>query len=235
MAKQTNSSSSATGSPGKFSIDSLLCEQSVSAAAADNVQPTSPTRSNCSSISHTFSCASQPSNEEVEQPNDAVWGSRPLNLMVTSEQQHHRSHQQGNEEAAAAQSMKKTEQEVKNFKQFFLPDNSMIASAVAQQLMVNTRHKFEVASSSTSVHQQQHHLHTSSLSSISIASHLAAARKKRTRAAFSHVQVFELEKRFARQRYLSAAERSELARILKLSETQVKIWFQNRRCAQTEI
>ncbi|KAL3320990.1 NK3 homeobox 2 [Cichlidogyrus casuarinus] len=54
-------------------------------------------------------------------------------------------------------------------------------------------------------------------------------RKKRTRAAFSHAQVFELEKRFNHQRYLSGPERTELARSLKLSETQVKIWFQNRR------
>ncbi|TNN16111.1 Homeobox protein [Schistosoma japonicum] len=54
-------------------------------------------------------------------------------------------------------------------------------------------------------------------------------RRKRTRAAFSHAQVYELEKRFNYQRYLSATERAELARSLRLSETQVKIWFQNRR------
>ncbi|XP_075144737.1 NK3 homeobox bagpipe [Haematobia irritans] len=55
------------------------------------------------------------------------------------------------------------------------------------------------------------------------------ARKKRSRAAFSHAQVFELERRFAQQRYLSGPERSELAKTLRLTETQVKIWFQNRR------
>lgn len=54
-------------------------------------------------------------------------------------------------------------------------------------------------------------------------------RKKRSRAAFSHAQVFELERRFAQQRYLSGPERSELAKTLRLTETQVKIWFQNRR------
>lgn len=54
-------------------------------------------------------------------------------------------------------------------------------------------------------------------------------RKKRSRAAFSHSQVFELERRFAQQRYLSGPERSELAKSLHLTETQVKIWFQNRR------
>ncbi|CAG2107271.1 unnamed protein product [Medioppia subpectinata] len=54
-------------------------------------------------------------------------------------------------------------------------------------------------------------------------------RKKRSRAAFSHSQVYELERRFSHQRYLSGPERADLAQALKLTETQVKIWFQNRR------
>lgn len=54
-------------------------------------------------------------------------------------------------------------------------------------------------------------------------------RKKRSRAAFTHSQVYELERRFNHQRYLSGPERADLAHNLKLTETQVKIWFQNRR------
>ncbi|XP_055023539.2 homeobox protein Nkx-3.1 [Misgurnus anguillicaudatus] len=54
-------------------------------------------------------------------------------------------------------------------------------------------------------------------------------KKKRSRAAFTHLQVLELEKKFSRQRYLSAPERAHLASALRLTETQVKIWFQNRR------
>jgi hypothetical protein len=42
-------------------------------------------------------------------------------------------------------------------------------------------------------------------------------------------QVHELERRFKQQRYLSAPEREHLANALKLTSTQVKIWFQNRR------
>lgn len=52
------------------------------------------------------------------------------------------------------------------------------------------------------------------------------SRKKRSRAAFSHAQVFELERRFSVQRYLSGPERTELAKSLRLTETQIKIWFQ---------
>ncbi|XDV48427.1 hypothetical protein PO909_017838 [Leuciscus waleckii] len=56
-----------------------------------------------------------------------------------------------------------------------------------------------------------------------------SVKKKRSRAAFTHLQVLELEKKFSRQRYLSAPERAHLASALHLTETQVKIWFQNRR------
>lgn len=56
-----------------------------------------------------------------------------------------------------------------------------------------------------------------------------SGRKKRSRAAFTHAQVFELERRFSQQRYLSGPERADLAHALKLTETQVKIWYQNRR------
>lgn len=42
-------------------------------------------------------------------------------------------------------------------------------------------------------------------------------------------QVFELERKFKQQRYLSANERDILARHLKLTPNQVKIWYQNRR------
>ncbi|KAM9391494.1 NK2 transcription factor related 7 [Pholidichthys leucotaenia] len=53
--------------------------------------------------------------------------------------------------------------------------------------------------------------------------------RRKPRVLFSQTQVSELERRFRQQRYLSAPERQHLAQILKLTATQVKIWFQNRR------
>nr|CAD7409848.1 unnamed protein product [Timema cristinae] len=53
--------------------------------------------------------------------------------------------------------------------------------------------------------------------------------KRKPRVLFSQAQVHELERRFKQQRYLSAPEREHFASVLKLTSTQVKIWFQNRR------
>ena len=60
-------------------------------------------------------------------------------------------------------------------------------------------------------------------------SSVGKSRKRRPRGLFSHAQVYELERRYAIQKYLSAHEREQLANMLRLTETQVKIWFQNRR------
>ncbi|XP_074643153.1 uncharacterized protein LOC141900250 [Tubulanus polymorphus] len=54
-------------------------------------------------------------------------------------------------------------------------------------------------------------------------------KKKKARTTFTGRQIFELEKQFEQKKYLSSSERAEMARLLNVTETQVKIWFQNRR------
>ncbi|NWU90255.1 TLX3 protein, partial [Upupa epops] len=54
-------------------------------------------------------------------------------------------------------------------------------------------------------------------------------KRKKPRTSFSRMQICELEKRFHRQKYLASAERATLAKALKMTDAQVKTWFQNRR------
>lgn len=54
-------------------------------------------------------------------------------------------------------------------------------------------------------------------------------KKRRKRTIFTSDQLNRLESAFDRQQYLVGTERERLARELNLSQTQVKIWFQNRR------
>ncbi|XP_032522695.2 homeobox protein Nkx-6.2 [Danaus plexippus] len=54
-------------------------------------------------------------------------------------------------------------------------------------------------------------------------------KKKHTRPTFSGQQIFALEKTFEQTKYLAGPERAKLAYALGMTESQVKVWFQNRR------
>ena len=62
-----------------------------------------------------------------------------------------------------------------------------------------------------------------------VGSKLAPKKLRRRRTAFTHSQLQYLERKFGCQKYLSVADRADVAECLSLTETQVKTWYQNRR------
>ncbi|XP_060835108.1 barH-like 2 homeobox protein [Rhopalosiphum padi] len=76
---------------------------------------------------------------------------------------------------------------------------------------------------------QKHHHHHYQQHQDMLAGKSCGRKVRRRRTAFTHAQLAYLERKFRSQKYLSVADRSDVAEALNLSETQVKTWYQNRR------
>lgn len=102
-----------------------------------------------------------------------------------------------------------------------------VSSFAALPLLVQKHHHHHQQ------HQHQHHHHYQQHQdgNVLLAGKTCNGGRKvrRRRTAFTHAQLAFLERKFRSQKYLSVADRSDVAEALNLSETQVKTWYQNRR------
>lgn len=76
-----------------------------------------------------------------------------------------------------------------------------------------------IAANGSAMPHSSTHAHSSSAHIFS-----ALSQRRKRRVLFSQAQVFELERRFKQQKYLSAPEREHLAQIINLTPTQVHIF-----------
>ena len=59
--------------------------------------------------------------------------------------------------------------------------------------------------------------------------HLLSKKRRKSRTAFTNQQIYELEKRFLCQKYVTSTDRDQIAASLGMTNSQVITWFQNRR------
>ncbi|CAH8474313.1 unnamed protein product [Schistosoma rodhaini] len=96
-----------------------------------------------------------------------------------------------------------------------------VAAAAAAAVAMHSLHNVAAVAAGHTGHSIGVHTTTNNFRGLS--------QRRKRRVLFTQAQVYELERRFKQQKYLSAPEREHLSQLINLTPTQVKIWFQNHR------
>jgi len=105
------------------------------------------------------------------------------------------------------------------------PSSCWYGSAAMSRYLVGSSSAMDSAAFAASVYGH----HQDPMMKSAYAQFPFVSQKRKRRILFNQGQIYELERRFKQQKYLSAPERENLANILQLTPTQIKIWFQNHR------
>ncbi|XP_055373834.1 uncharacterized protein DDB_G0287625-like [Condylostylus longicornis] len=145
------------------------------------------------------------STSEASEDDNSIFSDQPLNLSVSKRSESVAT----NDDEENETSEERTPIKVRLSKKKLSPQHHSDDSKSAKSLKL--------------------HETTDDSDSESIDNNQSSSRKKKARTTFTGRQIFELEKQFEIKKYLSSSERTEMAKLLNVTETQVKIWFQNRR------